>query len=423
MVYSIIDKKGKSRYSNIMKEALRKIIPRFVLDIYYWFVEFFAALLHGFPGMSLRVIGVTGTKGKSTTVYLITRILEEAGLNIASNSSIELRIAKKSLPNSSHLSTPSRMRLQQFLTQAKKKKCKYVVLEVTSEGLVQHRLDFIRFCAAILTNITPEHIESHGSFENYKRAKKRLFTQLNSDGIAVINKDDREYDYFASAHKGKTIPYSLEKQKKPLHTSLIGQFNQYNILAASTVCRELGVSDKVIQTAIKGITVVPGRAEEIKEGQDFRVFVDYAYNTSSLEAILNSLSKFQIPNSKLITLTGSAGGGRDVWRRPEMGRIAAELSDKVVITSEDSYNEDPAQIIAQVKAGAQKVKRNGKKVDIYTEVDRKKGIEKALSLAKKNDIVLIAGMGSEPSLMTPKGEIPWDERGVVRKILKLLINH
>jgi len=296
-----------------------------------------------------------------------------------------------------------------------------VVLEVTSEGLAQCRADFINFRVALLTNLTPEHIESHGSYENYKQAKQRLFEMLDKkEGTAIVNEDDPEAHYFLNAHKGKRVVYSVKKEKQPVETTLMGEFNKYNALAAYTIAQTIGVKESVIRKALRDVGVVPGRLEEIKEGQDFRVFVDYAYNTSALKAVLETVSQLKAGNSKLIVLTGSAGGGRDRWRRPVMGEIAARYADIVMVTSEDSFGEDPSKIIQEVRAGSEKVKREGKEVGIYSIEDRKKAIKKVLQLAQKHDIVLLAGMGMELSLATQKGEIPWDERKIVREILRSL---
>jgi len=319
------------------------------------------------------------------------------------------------------MTMPSRFRLQRFLQEAKRRECDVIVLEVTSEGLAQRRGDFIHFQIALLTNLTPEHIESHGSYENYKEAKRRLFELLDKKGIAIVNEDDKEARYFLDAHEGKSVTYSVKKSPRPLDIRLIGEFNQYNALAAYTVCRVIGVEGSLIKEVLRRITYIPGRLEEISEGQPFRVFVDYAYNTSSLETVLQTLLPMKPKNTSIITLTGSAGGGRDRWRRPVMGKIAAQYSDKVVITSEDSYNEDPWKIIQEVREGSEEIKRTGKNVEIYAIEDRREAIKKALRIARRGDIVLIAGIGTESSMMTPKGEIPWNERETVRKALKTLL--
>ncbi|MBI3335511.1 MAG: hypothetical protein HY001_03375, partial [Candidatus Portnoybacteria bacterium] len=330
----VISSEARNKVLSEAKVLIRKLTPKVVLDVYYYIGEFFAALFYGFCGLRLKVIGVTGTKGKSSTVYLITRILEEAGFRVAASSSIEMRFNHESKPSQAHMTMPSRFHLQRFLQEAKRRECDFIVLEVTSEGLAQHRGDFIHFQIALLTNLTPEHIESHGSYENYKEAKRRLFELLDKRGIAIVNEDDKEARYFLSTHKGKNIVYSVKKSPKPLDIRLIGEFNQYNALAAYTACRVIGVKESLIKEVLRSITYIPGRLEEISEGQPFRVFVDYAYNTSSLQTVLQTLLPMKQKNASIVTLTGSAGGGRDRWRRAVMGKIAAQYSDKVIITSE-----------------------------------------------------------------------------------------
>lgn len=404
-----------------MKERIKKLIPRPILDVYYFMMEWFSALAFGFPGKKLKVIGITGTKGKSTTTFLITRILEEAGLRVASLSSIEFRINKRSEANSLKMTLPSRFTLQRFLRRALLKRVDYMVLEVTSEGLAQHRVDFIRFIAAVFTNLAPEHIESHGSYENYKKAKRRLFELLDEKGLAVINGEDREAKYMASAVRGKMIFYS-PKKAKPFDMPLAGAFNQANALAASTLCAKLGISSDVIIKILKKIALIPGRLEEIREGQNFRVFVDYAHNPSSLEAVLKTVLRIKKHESRVIVLTGAQGGGRDKWKRPEMGKIAATYADVVIITNEDPYKENPKQIIEDVYQGTLKTENSELKT-IKEILDRKEAIKTALRMAKKDDIVVCAGKGSETVMETAKGKIPWNEREIVRKELKRLITN
>lgn len=368
---------------------------------------------YGFPGKKLQVIGVTGTKGKSTTVFLITRMLEEAGFTVASSSSIEFRLNGKSEPNLLKMGLPSRQILQRFLAKALRAKVDYMVLECTSEGLAQFRVDFVHFIAAVFTNLAPEHIESHGSYERYKKAKRRLFQLLDKEGIAVINGDDKEAAFFANAVKGKKAYYSLGDRK--IQTPLLGEFNQYNALAATTLCEELGIEEFIIKKVVMQINRVPGRLDEVKEGQPFRVFVDYAHNPSSLEAVLKALTELKKSQGRLIVLTGSAGGGRDTWKRPEMGKLAARYGDIVIFTTDDPHQEDPALIIEQMFEAA--LKENSKK-EILKILDRKEAIQKAIELARSEDIILFAGMGIEPSLATAQGEIPWNEREIVQQKLK-----
>lgn len=390
------------------------MIPGRVMRGYYQGMEFLAAAAYRFPGRKVKAIGVTGTKGKSTTVFLITRILEEAGLKVASSSSIEFRFNKESIPNTLKMGLTSRWTMQRFLRAAFSEQVDYVIIECTSEGLAQARVNFVHFVAAVFTNLAPEHIQAHGSYENYRAAKRRLFELLDKNGVAVINKDDGEAGYFAKATEAKTVFYSLKGHPGTIATPLIGRFNQYNALAAWTLCKALGVKEEVIARTLESISVIPGRLEEIKEGQDYRVFVDYAHNPSSLHAALTALSKIKGVNKKLIVITGAQGGGRDKWKRPEMGKIAARLADIVLITNEDPYKEDPRNIIEDVYEGA---RQESEKKTILKIPDRRVAMKRALQLARKDDIVLIAGKGSETVMETAHGKIPWNEREMVAHLL------
>lgn len=413
-----------------MKSFIKNLTPYFILNTYYWLMEFLTALWYGFPGLKLKVIGVTGTKGKSTTVYFITRILEEAGFKATSISSIEFRMNKKSEQNEIKMALPSRWILQKFLKKALDLNVDYVILECSSEGLAQHRVDFVHFTGAVFTNLAPEHIESHGSYETYREAKGRLFQLLSPRGTAVLNQDDPESQYFVDLFTivrkvPNTIYFSLEKEGRILQNiklKMLGEFNQYNALAAYTVCRALGVKEGFIRSALEKIAFIPGRLEEINEGQNFRVFVDYAHNPSSLEAVLKAVSSIKYRVSRIILVTGSQGGGRDKWKRPEMGKVAAKYANVVIVTNEDPYQENPEQIINGVYRGAIAQGARGKEqgVRVLKILDRGEAVRSALRIAKKGDIVLIAGKGSETVMETREGKVEWNEREIVRKLLRSL---
>ncbi len=400
----------------MMKSRIKKFISPSLLGAYYMVVEFFAAAMFGFPGLRLKVIGVTGTKGKSTTVYLLTRILEEAGLRVAASSSIEFRMNKKSRVNELKMALPGRSILQGFLKEAANTHCDYVVLEISSEGLAQHRPRFIHFIAAVFTNLAPEHIESHGSFERYRRAKAILFSLLK-EGFAVLNEDDPHFTSFLTIVRKDVKKIFFGKKDfhliKGMRLKLLGEFNEYNALAAYTVATHLGISPDVIERALERVDEIPGRLEEIKEGQEFRVFLDYAHNPSSLDAVLKACSKLKILNSKLLILTGAQGGGRDKWKRKEMGKIAAQYADAIIITNEDPYQEDPCQILLDIKSGIPKSKLQKSKIIL----DRKEAIKIALTMAKAGDIVVIAGKGSETVMEVKEGKIPWSDKEIIVDVL------
>ncbi len=400
-----------------MKSRIKKFIPPSLLSAYYITVEFFAAAMCGFPGLKLKVIGVTGTKGKSSTVYLLTRILEEAGLKVASFSSIEFRINKKSRVNDLKMGFPGRARLNRLLESAWRQHCQYVVLETTSEGLAQHRARFIHFIGAVFTNLAPEHIESHGSFERYRKAKGILFGLIKK-GFTVFNEDDKNFAFF-SALVRKSIKKIFFGEKdfhliKGVKLKLLGEFNEYNALAAYTVATHLGVSRGVIKNALERVDEIPGRLEEIKKNQEFRVFLDYAHNPSSLDAVLRALSDLAHPLGRLLVLTGAQGGGRDKWKRKEMGKIATQYANVIIITNEDPYQEDPEAIVNQVYEGA---KEDSSDKEILRIVERREAIKTILNMAKKNDVVIVAGKGSETMMEVKEGKIPWNDKKIIIEVL------
>ena len=379
---------------------LRKITPKFLLSWYHLAWAFFGAVAYGFPAKKLIVIGVTGTNGKSTTVEMISRILREGGSETASLSSIRFQMKEKEWRNTMKMTMPGRFIIQKFLREAVNKGCKYFVLEVTSEGILQHRHEFINFHTAVFTNLSPEHIERHGGFENYKKTKGKLFEITKN--VHVINKDDEYAEYFLKFPAGTIIQYN--KDSFPVHLKLIGDFNKYNAAAAISVGRVYNIPLEVCTRAMENIKGIPGRMEQVVS-EPFQVYVDYAFTPAALEKVYKTLKP---SHGKLICVLGATGGGRDAWKRPVLGKIAAEQCDKIILTDEDPYEEDPQKIIDEVAAGTQ-----GKEEKI---LDRRKAIQKALRVAERGDTVIITGKGSEDS-MAIKGnkKIPWDDREIVRE--------
>jgi len=311
------------------------------------------------------VIGITGTNGKSTVVHLTTEILEQSGFKVASLSSIKFKINKKEWPNMLKMTMPGRFKLQGFLRRAVKKKCKYAILEVTSEGIKQHRHKFIDFDGVVFTNLTREHLEAHKGFENYKKAKGKLFKTLKKsrkkNKFVVINTDDKHGEYYASlAGKVKKYEYSLKDSVK---TSLLGEFNKYNALAAINTALALGARKEKVLKIIENIKGLPGRMELVID-EPFKVFVDYAHTPDALEKAYKTLG------ARLICVFGSCGGGRDKWKRPELGRIADKYCSKIILTNEDPYDENPEQILSEIKTGISDTKYELPDT-IYKIVDRR----------------------------------------------------
>jgi UDP-N-acetylmuramoyl-L-alanyl-D-glutamate--2,6-diaminopimelate ligase len=390
-----------------MKETIKKIIPTFLLSWYHFILAFLGAIIYRFPSKKLKVIGVTGTNGKTTVVNLTTGILEAAGFKVASLSSIKFKIGEREWENTLKMTMPGRFRVQRFLREAVSSSCQYAVLEVTSEGIKQHRQRFIDFEMAVFTNLTPEHIEAHGGFENYKRTKGKLFQAARK--IHIINIDDENAKYFLEFPAKKKYTYGLNQgdvnnKNLQLNLRLIGNFNIYNALAAICVGISQGVKLETYKEAVEKAKGIPGRMEEVIS-QPFKVFVDYAFTPAALEKVYQTLKP---ESKKMICVLGSCGGGRDKWKRPILGKIAAKYCDKIIVTNEDPYDEDPMKIIAEVAKGT---KSKAKEI-----LDRRKGIKESLKLAKPDDVVVITGKGCEPWICIARGKkIPWDDREVARE--------
>ena len=411
----------------MIKEIIKKFIPGFLLDFYHFSLAGFGAFLYRFPSRKIKVIGITGTNGKTTVVHFVSKILEQANYRVASISSIKFKIADKEWKNTLKMTMPGRLKLQKFLRQAVNTKCQYVVLEVTSEGIKQHRHRFIDFDTAVFTNLTPEHIESHGSFEKYKEAKGELFQAAKN--IHIINIDDKNAEYFLKFPARKKYTYGLEKgdintKNTQFKLNLFGEFNIYNSLAAICTGLSQGVDLEICQSALEKIKAIPGRMEIIID-KPFTVIVDYAHTPDALENVYKTIRESGVNSqqSRVICVLGSAGGGRDKWKRPEMGKIAGQYCDEIILTNEDPYNENPLSILEEIENGIRANSRldSRKFASIHKILDRREAIKKALTLAKSKDIVIITGKGCEPWMCVAKGKkIPWDDREVVREEFKKL---
>jgi UDP-N-acetylmuramoyl-L-alanyl-D-glutamate--2,6-diaminopimelate ligase len=400
-----------------MRNILKKFLPNFLLSFYHFILAFLGALIYGFPSKKLVLIGVTGTNGKTTTSEMIASIFEKAGKKVALSNSIRFKIGEKEEINKLRMTMPGRFFIQRFLKKAVKGNCQYAIVEVTSEGIKQYRHKFLDFKVAVFTNLTPEHIEAHGSFEKYREAKGKLFQATKE--IHIINTEDKNSDYFLKFPAKIKITYGLKNGEINLKNTKVklkipGEFNLYNALAAISVAISQGIDKDVAIKALEEFNGVPGRMEEVIS-KPFKVIVDYAFTPNALEKVYQTLKNFklQISNTRLICVLGSAGGGRDKWKRPVLGELAAKYCDEVIVTNEDPYNENPWKIIEQVAAGT---KGKARKI-----LDRREAIKEALKLAKEGDIVVITGKGCEPSICVAGGKkIPWDDRKVVREEFKNL---
>ncbi|MBU3895753.1 UDP-N-acetylmuramoyl-L-alanyl-D-glutamate--2,6-diaminopimelate ligase [Patescibacteria group bacterium] len=401
---------------------IKKIIPKFVFSIYHFKLALLSALLYGFPGYKIKVIGITGTMGKSSTVILIGKILEEAGFKIAWMTSATIRVADKEILNPYHMTMPGRFAIQKFLKQAVIQKCDYAIIEVTSEGIKQFRHKFIDFKTAVFTNLKPEHIEAHGSFENYRACKGKLF--LTTRNCHIVNIDDDNAPYFLKFRAKHKLFFSTKKQGADIvyaclksggfsiegvdfNLKLLGNFNIYNALAAVSIAKSEGIDVNTCKRALEKVSCIPGRMELMAE-KPYKIIVDLAHTPDSYEEVFKAVEAMS--HKRVISVFGSAGGGRDKWKRPVLGRIASQHSDIVILCNEDPYNENPEDIIKDIKKG----------IDNFCGfeiLDRKEAIKKALDIAEDNDIVLILGKGTEQLMFLPSGKIHWDDREVVKEIL------
>ncbi|MBI2670022.1 MAG: UDP-N-acetylmuramoyl-L-alanyl-D-glutamate--2,6-diaminopimelate ligase [Candidatus Yanofskybacteria bacterium] len=420
----------ENRLLNKLLGLGRAVLPRRIFKlaqpVYHWGLVMLGAAIYGFPSQAMRVIAVTGTKGKSTTVYMISKIFEEQGLSVAAVGSLGFKIKERTWPNTLKMTLPGRLKLQKFLYQAKKAGCRYVVLEATSEGIVQNRLAGVKIDCAVFTNLHREHLESHGSFENYMAAKQKLF--LKTGNIHVLNIDDPYFEKFANftaQHKvtygkkwGMITSEKLKTKNEKLNLKLLGDFNEYNALAALAVAHAYNLDMNKAVASLNSIKSIPGRMEIIHAPKGFNVIIDYAHTPDSLELVYKTLrnqphiSVEVEPRNKLICVLGAAGGGRDKWKRPEFGKIAAKYCNEVILTNEDPYDENPEAILEQIASGFSQTEN-------YTKIlDRKEAIRKALVLAQVDDIVVITGKGSENLMAVAGGKkISWSDKEIVLELL------
>lgn len=397
---------------NTIKNIVPNKIFSFFQPAYHFGMSLTSAVYYRFPSRKIKIIGVTGTKGKSTTTEIINAVLEKAGYKTAVSNTIRYKVADISTTNKFKMSMPGRFFIQGLIKKAVDAKCDYLVLEMTSQGVLNFRHKFIELDALVFTNLSPEHIESHGSYENYRDSKLEIAKSLSKSNkrprTIVVNADDVESEKFLSAASNveNKIKFSI---KNNIETPLLGDFNKYNVSAAFELCKTLGVDEKIIREAIANFKEVLGRVQFIDVGQNFKVVVDYAHTTDSLEKLYRAF-----PNTRKICVLGGTGGGRDTWKRSEMGKIAEKYCDEIILTNEDPYDENPEQIVDDVAKGIQ-----NKTPKII--MDRRLAISEALKTAKPADTVLISGKGTDPYIMIEKGnKIPWNDAEVAREELSKL---
>jgi UDP-N-acetylmuramoyl-L-alanyl-D-glutamate--2,6-diaminopimelate ligase len=383
--------------------------------IYHYLLALAGAVIYRFPSRQLYIVGVTGTKGKTSVTEMVNTIWEEAGYKTALSSTLRFKLAGDSERNVRKMSMPGRFFLQHFLRQAVQAGCTHAVIEMTSEGAKQFRHKFIALDALIFTNLAPEHIESHGSYEKYREAKLSIARALEQSSkpnkVIIANGDDKEAPKFLAINVPNKISYNLA-QAEPYMRQLPGDFNTYNWLAAISLAKHIGIDESTIRRAVSKFGGIRGRMESVIK-EPFEVVVDYAHTPESLTQAYQALG-----NKKKICVLGSCGGGRDQWKRPIFGEIAAKHCDQIILTNEDPYDEDPQKIINDIAYGIKESKK-------YEAVlDRREAIRQAMRQAKPGEVIIITGKGTDPYIMGPKGsKLPWDDATVVREEFSKLNLH
>ncbi|MEK7548705.1 MAG: UDP-N-acetylmuramoyl-L-alanyl-D-glutamate--2,6-diaminopimelate ligase, partial [Patescibacteria group bacterium] len=416
-----------------IKAKVRKFLPNWLVDLYHLVLAVAAAVIYRFPSRRLRVIGVTGTNGKTTTCHLVTAILEAAGRRVGMTTTISYQINSLKVPHNLKMTTYSPFALQRLLRRMVNQDCQDAVLEVTSIGLDQHRLWGINFYGAVFTNLTHDHLDYNQTMDSYRKAKGKMFAQ--KPYLSVINADDPAADYFLGFGANRTLTYGINEpsdilakkiypksggtdfvllyggRQATVNLPLPGVFNVYNVLAAAAVGFGLGISPEVIIHTLNHAQAVPGRMELVEAGQSFVVIVDYAHSPDALQKVYETIKP--TVRGRLISVLGAAGE-RDRAKRPILGALAGRYADLVIVTDEDPYSEDPQAIIDQVAAGVPRGRpRRGRyKINRQSQVpykykdtgenewwwrilDRRGALERAVEMARPQDVLLVTGKGAE----------------------------
>ena len=436
-----------------VKNNIKKLIPKSVLDNLHYPEAKYYSKKQGYPTNKMITIGIVGSKGKTTTANMLWSVLSVAGNKVGQISTANIRIGQKEQLNKWHMTMPGSKRLQSLLAEMHKANCSHVIMEVPSEAQTQWRHIGINFDIIIFTGVEKEIMAAHrNSMEILHKHNKRVleYTQKNFRKVIggktiektlVLNTDNKYYSMYSGFSFDHKITYSIDNKSNfrarnidispegtkfdiednSYHLNIIGKVNVLNAAAAIATATTLGVSSSKIKAGLSRLKTVPGRMERIDEGQNFMVFVDYAHDQPSLLALLKTGKQLLDKSNKMIVLFGGQGGGRDVLRRAEMGEIAGKYADYVVVSNDDPYDDPPVEIIEDIAKGAKKA---GKIIDkdMFLIEDRRSGIHKALQLAKPNDLVFIACKGADQLMMIANGKsLPWDERTVTREELKKLL--
>ena len=392
-----------------------------------------AANFYDNPSQKLKLVGVTGTNGKTTTVTLLYNLFKSLGYTVGLLSTVKNKIHNEELP-ATH-TTPDAISLNELLTKMLEKGCQYVFMEVSSHAVVQNRVTGITFAGGVLTNITHDHLDYHKTFDEYIKAKKTFFDNLPEEAFALTNKDDANGLVMLQNTKAHRVTYAIKSpadhkcriienhlgglllniDNKEVWVKLIGTFNAYNVLAVYTVALLLKQDSTNILTALSTLNSVEGRFQYLKSESGIIGIVDYAHTPDALKNVLETIKGIRTGNEQVITLAG-CGGDRDAAKRPIMAQIACQYSNKVILTSDNPRSEDPEEILNQMQKGINPV--DGKKTLRIT--DRKEAIRTACSLAKQGDIILVAGKGHEKYQEIKGVKHPFDDFEILKETLKTL---
>ncbi len=428
----------------------RRLLPGWVFQLQHYIEARFAQIIYNSPSKSMLVVGIVGSKGKTTTANILWGILNDPKNPAGLIGTADIQIGDKKVKNSWHKTMPGRWHTQKLLSEMKEAGCKYAILEVPSEAQQNWRHIGINFDIIIFTNVTNEILAVHkNSLELLHKHNKRLLSILYKlkrkkvndkkfPKTIIANKDSEYYDDYSRYRADKKYSYSTDKEsdfkaedirsgienntfklgKQNYVLNIPGNINVSNATVAIAAAEIIGLEPKAIAKRLADYSGVPGRMSIIKQGQPFTVVIDYAHEESGLQHLVQWAKDSKKKDANIISLICGQGGGRDIKKRPIMGEIAARYCESVVISNDDVYDDDPQDIIDDIVRGCKKVRPNLK--GIYQIQDRRQGIAKALSLAKKDDIVLITGKGNDSSNIVAGVKIPWDEYAVTKEELAKL---
>jgi UDP-N-acetylmuramoyl-L-alanyl-D-glutamate--2,6-diaminopimelate ligase len=428
-----------------MRKVVKKVVPSGLFGMVAPYGHLLEAVVYncayGFPARNMKVIGITGTNGKTTTSFIVHRMLNDAGHKAGLMTTVAWAVGDEVQAQTQHMTNVPVPLLMKRLKQMKAEGAEWLVLETTSHALVQHRTWGVPYSVAVLTNITPEHLDYHKTFEHYVAAKQRLFelVQKNRRGLqmGIANADDQNGASFASVTQnsilygveagavratnivmdanGISYEANIDGETYQIKSQLPGNFNVYNTLAAVCVGKAVGLSRAEIEQGIAALSGVAGRMEPIVAGQQFSVVVDYAHTEDALENVLSALR--ESTKERLMIVFG-ATGDRDKSKREPMGMVVARLADKIYLTDDETYTENPETIRAAVMRG---IVTGAGAAKTQTIPDRMEAIRQAFKDAKPGDTVLLAGIGHQDYRAMGGEKLPWDEREVARKLLRELL--